>query len=228
MSEIEIQKERWKKVLDALGKEAEDFCAVGGGAIWLYLPNETDAARIRPTEDVDFVVPAKTLAEYHKLEEKLRKLGFRNDTRAGAPICRYLYKEVTVDFMPARSKVLNLNSRWFEQGLRKKRVVEISKKHKLGIFPLPYFLASKFDAFQDRGQEDPRLSDDLEDICVILSCIENDDELFQDADKEVTTYLKAQMKQMIEDSTMREAVYGHVGVSKQADKLIERILRFLN
>lgn len=227
MSEIEIQKERWKKVLDALGEEAEDFCAVGGGAIWLYLPNEIDAARVRPTEDVDFVVPAKTLGEYHKLEEKLRKLGFRNDTRAGARICRYVYKDITVDFMPARTEVLNLNSRWFEKGLKKKRVVEISKKHKLGVFPLAYFLASKFDAFEDRGREDPRLSDDLEDICVVLICIENFDELLQDAGKEVTAYLKSQMKQMTEDSIFREAVYGHVGDGEQADKLIEKISKLV-
>lgn len=227
MSEIEVQKERWKKVLDALGKEAEDFCAVGGGAIWLYLPNEIDAARVRPTEDVDFVVPSKTLGEYHKLEQKLRKLGFRNDTRAGAPICRYVYKGITVDFMPARTEVLNLNSRWFEKGLKKKRIVEISKKHKLGIFPLAYFLASKFDAFQDRGRDDPRLSDDLEDICVVLSCLENYDELFQDSDKEVTSYLKDQLKQMSEDPTIREAVYGHVGDGKQADRLIQKISNLL-
>ena len=34
MSELEVQKKRWLKVLDVLGKEAENFCAVGGGAIW--------------------------------------------------------------------------------------------------------------------------------------------------------------------------------------------------
>jgi len=61
----------------------------------------------------------------------------------------------------------------------------------------------------------------------VLSCVENFDELFQDADKKFTAYPKSQMKKMTGDCKRREAVYGHIGDGKQADKPIEKISKLV-
>lgn len=46
-----------------------------------------------------------TLGELYQLEEKLRAAGFRNDTKEGAPICRWVVSGVTVDVMPTEGSV---------------------------------------------------------------------------------------------------------------------------
>lgn len=42
--------------------------------------------------------------------ERLRALGFREDQREGAPLCRWLVEDLVVDVMPARERVLGFTT----------------------------------------------------------------------------------------------------------------------
>lgn len=224
MSELKIQKERLAKVLAALGSEAEDFCTVGGGAVWLYIPNANDETVVRPTDDVDFVVPAASRVEYYALDEKLRKLGFKNDVSAKAPMCRYKLREITVDFMPVDGKILSLSSRWFSEGLNARKSKGLKRGLSVNIFPLAYFLAAKFDAFNDRGAKDPRASKDLEDICTLLKYVNDFDlEVFTECSEEAAAYLKGQLVRLAHEEVLRECVHGHLGSSEDANKVLAGI-----
>ncbi len=55
---------------------------------------------VRPTQDVEALVEAVTYVQYANLEGTLRSLGFDHDLSAGAPICRWLIRNVKVDIMP--------------------------------------------------------------------------------------------------------------------------------
>ncbi len=56
----------------------------------------TDPAAPRPrfTEDVDVVVEVTTHSAWSGLGERLRALGFREDQREGAPLCRWRRLEI--------------------------------------------------------------------------------------------------------------------------------------
>jgi len=77
-----------------LGALRDQVVFVGGCAGGLLVTDPAMPA-IRATEDVDVVVEVSTLADYHRLEEKVAAAGFKRDTRKGAPICRWRAGEST-------------------------------------------------------------------------------------------------------------------------------------
>ena len=56
---------------------------VGGCTTGLLITDKA-AAEVRPTYDVDAIAEITSYVEYAKFSEKLRGLGFREDTREGA------------------------------------------------------------------------------------------------------------------------------------------------
>ena len=90
-----------------------DFAFLGGSVLSL-LVNDPVADAIRVTKDVDVIVDVKSRREFHNAERTLEKMGFRHDTREGAPICRWICDGVTVDVLPIREDVLGWRSKWFE------------------------------------------------------------------------------------------------------------------
>lgn len=75
------------EIAKGLGPLREKVVFVGGSTVALYLTDPA-APGIRPTEDVDCVIELVTRAEYYKLEEQLRELGFQHAAKDNAPVCR--------------------------------------------------------------------------------------------------------------------------------------------
>jgi hypothetical protein len=102
-------------VAQGLRELKDNIVFVGGSVAELYADNP-EISDIRPTLDVDCVVDIQivTYSDYEKLEEKLRKLGFWNDTSENAPICRKIYKGIGVDFMPVNPDILGFSNRWYK------------------------------------------------------------------------------------------------------------------
>lgn len=100
-----------RHVLEAVASKLEpvidDLVFVGGQVVELLLTDPA-AVRIRATIDVDVVV-AGTRSDYHRMEDRLRELGFTNDTSDGAPICRWRTEDgYVLDLMPADETVTRL------------------------------------------------------------------------------------------------------------------------
>ena len=66
---------------------------------------------IRPTEDVDLLVLALTLVEYHHVGKVLTARGFSHDMRPEPPICRWRVGGVAVDVMPTADEILGFSNR---------------------------------------------------------------------------------------------------------------------
>ena len=139
-----------------------------GAAVLPLLIDDPDLFEIRPTKDVDLAVKVVTLGEFYQLEEKLRGVGFLNDTRVDAPICRWIVEGVTVDVMPTGSAVLGMSTKWFKEALEGASHKSLGEDVFAPVITLPYFLATKLAAFRDRGLKDLYISKDLEDILTLL------------------------------------------------------------
>lgn len=87
---------------------------LGGATIGLYL-DELGRSQLRPTDDVDCIVPlVRTWASWTRLEEDLRARGWSPDP--GGPICRYASPDGDiVDLMPSEPAVLGFSGRWYAQ-----------------------------------------------------------------------------------------------------------------
>ena len=161
---------RIKAVYNGLQDLRDEVVFVGGAVVSLYM--ERAFEEIRETDDVDIVVGIYSKVKFAVLEEKLRSIGFMHD-RSGDFIGRFIYEETTVDVMPIDEKILGFSNRWYEEGFQNSIPYKLDERTTVRIFSAPYFLASKLEAFNNRGKNavgeyDGRQSSDFEDIVSVL------------------------------------------------------------
>lgn len=192
-------------VANGLGDLRNEMVFVGGAVAELYADNPA-ASEIRPTLDVDCVIEIGSRLQFAKLEENLRAKGFTNDTSEGAPICRWIYKDIKVDVMPTDSAVLGFSNRWYEEGIENKISKTLPDETEVFVFPPEYYLATKFEAHNGRGGNDLRQSHDFEDIIYILN---NCPEIFEDinnSNESVKGYLKEECISLLKNEGLTEGI----------------------
>lgn len=150
-------------VAQALGDLRERLVFVGGCSVDLLL-TDTAAAPSRVTYDVDLVAQVAALAGYHKLEEEFAKLGFKRDMSKDAPICRWRHGDLEVDLMPTDTNILGFANQWYPLAVQTAQLFTLGSGATIRLVAAPVFLATKFEAFANRGKNDLLGSHDLEDI----------------------------------------------------------------
>ncbi len=200
-----------------------------GGAIAMLYADVNSGIEIRPTEDIDCVIEVLNLSSYSKLEEKLRKLGFKNVVAADAPICRWDYKGVLVDIMPTSSDILGFSNNWSAKGLKSKEVYKLSEDVNIFILSLPFYLASKFEALKSRGAEDLRLSSDFEDILFVLDNAPSVLRKINATSDDVKKYLGTQFKELLSIDSLRESIVAHLSEEDGARiELMESLVKSIS
>jgi predicted nucleotidyltransferase len=201
-------------IAQALGPVCEEVIFVGGCATGLLLTQER-AESIRITEDVDIVAQALTVRDYHLIEKKVRQQGFANDMRPDAPICRWVYKQVTLDLMPTVKDILGFANRWYPLAIETAQKVALPSGLQIRLICAPVFIATKLEAFKDRGmsksgQPDYLGSHDLEDIMTVL---DRRPELLQECvsmPAELKNYLGAEFVELMDDIDFSTTLAGHL------------------
>lgn len=145
--------ERVELVATAPGPLRDELVFVGGCAAGLLM-SDPGATPIRVTIDVDLVTHVTALSQYHKLEEVFTQLGFKRDLTADTPICRWTYRGTAVDLMPTDPNVLGFANRWYELAMKTAQQVSLPSGIAIRLISGPAFIATKFEAFADRGQGD--------------------------------------------------------------------------
>jgi predicted nucleotidyltransferase len=197
---------RIKAIADLMDQLHEDVVFVGGATVSLYA--DLKATESRPTDDVDIIIE---LASYHKyvvLDERLRDAGFVNDTASGV-ICRYQIQGITVDIMPTHPEAIGFSNKWYPDGFKESVTVNIDGKS-IKIFSLPYFIASKLEAFNSRGKGNYRFSSDFEDIVYVLENNSQVQNLIMGASQEVRQYLQIAFKTLLYDSAFEEGLTAYL------------------
>lgn len=144
-----------------------DFAFLGGSVLSL-LVTDPRADAIRVTKDIDIMTAVRSRKDFHASERALEKLGFKHDLREGAPICRWVYADMTVDVLPIQEDVLGWNSRLFPEALD--AAVPLSRGGRtFKVVSAPYFVALKLEAFEQRGHGDFITSTDFEDVICLFN-----------------------------------------------------------
>lgn len=151
----------------AMGPLCDQVVFVGGCATGLLIDN-ADLMDVRPTEDVDAIVEVVSLAAYHRLAEQLMQRGFQQTMADNTPPFRWYWNRLQLDLVPLDEKVLGFANPWYRVGFENAVSVELAGGLLLRHLSAPHFLATKFEAFKDRGQNDVYLSHDLEDIMTVM------------------------------------------------------------
>jgi hypothetical protein len=150
-----------------LGPIFGELVFVGGCATALLITDKA-AADVRPTFDVDAIAEITSYAAYAEFSERLKKLGFQEDAREGAPLCRWRQQTTTFDVMRLDEKILGFSNAWYRPAMDHAEERELEKGLKIRLIAPVYFGASKLEAFAGRGKNDFQASRDLEDLIAVV------------------------------------------------------------
>lgn len=194
------------EVASALGALAQEVVFVGGAVVSLYT-DDPASDEIRPTQDIDLTLAISSLGHWESVQEKLRMLGFFPDA-FGHAICSYKHKDILVDIMSSEDGPLGPANRWYKIGFEDLWTAK-AKEEEIKILSPPCFLATKFEAFNDRGT-DWRTSHDLEDIVYVLDNRTTIVEEIATCDHRIRSFLKFELEEIIKKRMITEVLLAHI------------------
>lgn len=152
----------------ALGDLRARVVFLGGSTITLWM---TDPASRGPrvTYDVDVVAEVVTLSEYEEFQARLRRHGFAEDIDSGV-ICRWHHRETNLilDAVPLEARLAGFSGRWLGAATQAAIEHELPSGTTIRVVPPVELLATKLEAFADRGNDDCLASRDFEDIALLI------------------------------------------------------------
>ena len=145
----------------------DELVFVGGCTTGLFISDE-GAADVRITIDVDAITGITSYANYVVFSERLRNLGFTEDTSEGAPLCRWQNGAIRLDVMPLDEAILGFSNRWYKAALESAQEYQLEQSIRIRVVTPTYFCATKIEAFKGRGKGDYLSSHDLEDLVAVV------------------------------------------------------------
>ena len=149
--------------------------------------------------------------DYYQFSNKLRAQGFSEDTSEDAPICRWKSVDgILLDVMPIDPDVLGFGNQWYEPATRHSQEYLLPSGKTIKLISVPYFLITKLDAFNGRGNSDYLLSHDIEDIVAVFDGrVELVDDV-KSAEEELVTELSKRFSNLLNNKHFIEAVSGNM------------------
>jgi hypothetical protein len=215
---------RIKTVAAALDDLLDDVVFVGGSTISFYAQFEFE---VRATDDVDIIVEAISYAEHAGFEERLRARGFVNDVQSHIR-CRYTVNGISVDIMPTDDVAMGFKNIWYPDGFKQAINIDLEGTP-IKILSPAYFLATKYEAFKNRGYSDPRQSQDFEDIVYVLETRESIWEELRTTNPKLKAYFKHEFSKLLDSRDVYEWIDVHVAFTSPpfTDRIVEELRNFI-
>lgn len=210
-----------KAVVTKLGSYADEFVFLGGSTVGLFITDPA-SANIRPTKDVDGIVRALTYAEYIQVEAKIASLGF---SRVEDPICRWEIDGLLLDVLPVDGSFLGFRSRWFKEAVETSENREIETGLKIRVISAVYLIATKLEAFNDRGNQDFLASRDLEDILTLVNGREELMAEIKSSEGPVREFIRSAFTSLLDDPKFLESIPGHLNPEPERTGIVMDRLR---
>lgn len=211
-----------EKVALALEEINDDVIYVGGAVVSLYVTDK-GAEQPRPTKDIDISVQISSYAQMDQLRERLASKKIY-PASSETVMYRYTYEDVLIDFIPFEETPLGPTNRWLKPGFKRAYPTTIGKAI-IKILPVSMFLATKWEAYKNRGG-DYRMSHDFEDIIYV---IDNNLNLVDDiieADKDVQLFLKEMCNEILSHPSRNEIIECHINpftANERKELIIEKL-----
>lgn len=174
------------------------------------------------------MVDVATRAAYERINQALRKQGFRENTESGV-ICRWVGHDLVLDVMPISPEVLGFSNRWYESAYRSAQPMQLPSGSIIQVASAIHILATKLVAMESRGT-DLLASHDLEDIVLLLN---GRPELFDEIDRsaaDLRSDVLERLRRLIDQPLGKEAIEGALaalGDSSERARSIETRLKNL-
>jgi len=214
-----------------LGELCEEVTFVGGCVTGLLITDKA-SPDVRFTIDVDCIVNVITKPSYYHLAEKLREKGFKEMMLGNHPICRWDCDGVLLDVMPIDKRVFGFSNKWYRDALLNAIDKKINDSINVKIISAPYFVATKLEAFKDRGKQDFLSSHDLEDIIALLDGRPEILDEIAGVSDDLKWYLSSEFESFMSNDQFTHALPGHLNYSDELESrkriVEERIQAIIN
>lgn len=217
---------RIKVVNNILAELSRRVVFVGGATVSLY--SDRPSLETRPTDDIDILIELLNYNEFTDLEKRLRAKGFANDMTSKM-ISRYKVQGIVVDIMPTTGNVLGFSNKWYPDGYANSICYEIDDRHTIRILTSTYFVATKLEAFKNRGKNDGRTSTDFEDIVFVLNNRSTIWEELNASNNELKEYLNQEFSNILQIQFINEWITAHLEFNEQkrGNYILEGLKNFL-
>lgn len=162
---------------------------------------------------------AASYAEYAVFAERLKAIGFREDTSEGAPVCRWVKGDTILDVMPLDERTLGFTNTWYRPAMETADKHQIIRGMTIKVVAPVYFCATKMEAFDGRGKNDFLGSHDLEDIIAVIDGREEIIEEIKDASENVRYYIAGKIDEWLNNDKFIDALPGHLGNASDRGRL---------
>ena len=214
--------EMLQRVAHALGPLKDEVVFVGG-TIPALLITDPAAPPLRPTKDVDLIIDSSRRQEYADFEAKLRGLGFQIKS---PPICRYGIDDILVDVMTT-SDIQGFSDRWYPEAFSTAEETTLADGTVIRTIRAPLFLATKLNAWRDRGERD-YLAHDLEDVLAVIDGRKTLLAEIRQSSLPVRRFLAGVFEELMSDGRFLEIIPAHLGgdsIAHQRAEVVVAIIR---
>ncbi len=200
---------------------------LGGATISLFL-DAFGRAQMRPTKDIDCIVPEiLSSASWWALEEQLRERGW--SPLPDGPICRYRSPSgALVDLMSEEPEVLGFSGRWYPQAVKGAQQRALVTGRQVAVPRPEHLLACKLEAWTDRGRDDPLVSQDLEDVVALLDGCRELESCIVHADEDLRVWIGAMLMTIQNTREQREAAIAHLPIGGDQGERERRFLMLMD
>jgi hypothetical protein len=192
---------------DALRPLLSELVFVGGCVTGLLITDEA-AGEPRGTIDVDAIAEITSYAQYAEFGERLRRLGFNEDTSDGAPVCRWIQGGMILDVMPLDESILGFSNRWYRGAMEASVTKRLRDDIEIRMVTAPYFVATKLEAFKGRGGRDFLRSHDLEDVVAVIDGRETLSAEVRETGADLDEYVRREIATLLANPGFMDALPG--------------------
>lgn len=209
-------------IASKLGTLRKQFVFVGGSIVELLL-DKSYPLPPRATMDVDTIVEVYGHGSFAGIEAALRKLGFKNDVSGGV-ICRWHIDGIALDVMPTDPKILGFSNYWYKAAIKNAKPHFLEPELDILLITAPYFIATKMEAFNSRGEHNFYGSHDLEDIITLLDGRESILDEIKNSTADLKSYLIEKFNELQKNAYFINALPGHLSPYQTGtDERVERL-----
>ncbi|MFM9970702.1 MAG: hypothetical protein ACKVQK_20110 [Burkholderiales bacterium] len=140
------------------------------------------------------------------------------------PFCRWRRGEISVDLMPSSEGILGFHNRWYGLAVETATQYVLPDGTKIKLVTTPVFVATKFEAFKDRGKGDYLASHDLEDIITIVDGRGDFLNEICRGPEELSRYLSGEFATLLADRNFLDALPGHLSADSSSQRRIGQLM----
>lgn len=213
-----------RRIAEALGDLRERVVFVGGAVAGLLVTDPL-AEAVRATRDVDAVIQADWIG-FHHVETQVQQLGFVRDAGSEV-ICRWIHKAsgLLFDLMPVEPEVLGFSNRWYPYAVASAERIDLGAGLTIRMVSAVAFVATKLEAFADRGGGDFLMSHDLEDV---MNIVDGREELIPEmavAPEALRSAVATAVARLLAHPDFANVLPGLIAEPERAELVLDRLRR---